>query len=251
MITLPAMTDPDLSGLFADLDRNFLPHLSVDCVIFGSHDGELRVLLLNWKQLDAWMLPGGFVRRDEPIDHAAARVLRERAGLDGVFLRQFHTFGATERGEADLIPALRALGAEPPSGHWMVGRVVSVGYFALVDFTQAQVVPDVLSSGYAWWDPAELPRMLLDHGQMVERALATVRAQIDYLPLAASLLPEKFSMPELQRLHETVLGHPLDRRNFQKRMLDLGLVERLPEQRSGAARRPSYLYRWTGQGVDG
>jgi 8-oxo-dGTP diphosphatase len=244
------MTGPPLANLFGDLDRNFLPHLSVDCVIFGSHEGELRVLLLNWKELDAWMLPGGFVRREEPLDQAAARVLQERAGLEGVFLRQFHTFGAIERGEADLIPALRALGAEPPPGHWMVGRVVSVGYFALVDFTKAKVVPDALSAGYAWSDPTKLPRMLLDHGEIVERALATVREQIDYLPLAASLLPESFTMPELQRLHETVLGHALDRRNFQKRMLELGRVERLPVRRTGGPHRPPYLYRWTGPGLE-
>jgi ADP-ribose pyrophosphatase YjhB (NUDIX family) len=237
---------PDLSGLFTDLDRNFLPHLSVDCVIFGSHAGELKVLLLNWKQLDAWMLPGGFVRRVEPIDHAAARVLRERAGLEGVFLQQFHTFGATDRGESGLIPALRALGTEPPPNHWMVGRVVSVGYFALVDFTRAQVVPDALSAGYAWWNPTELPRMLLDHDRIVERGLATVRAQIDYLPLAESLLPREFTMPELQRLHEAVLGQPLDRRNFQKRMLELGVVKRLPARRTGGSHRPPFLYRWRG-----
>jgi ADP-ribose pyrophosphatase YjhB (NUDIX family) len=243
------MTTLDLSGLFADLDRNFLPHLSVDCVIFGSHAGELKVLLLNWKQPDAWILPGGFIRKDEPLDQAAARVLRERTGLEGVFLRQFHTFGATDRGEADLIPALRALKAEPPPDHWMVGRVVSVGYFALVDFTQAQVVPDAFSAGYAWWDPADLPRMLLDHAEIVKRALATVREQIDYLPLGTSLLPVQFTMPELQRLHETVLGHSLDRRNFQKRMLELGVVERLPARRTGGSHRPPFLYRWTGLSV--
>ena len=243
------MTVPQLSGLFDDLDRNFLPHLSVDCVIFGSHEGELRVLLLSWKELDAWMLPGGFVRRDQSTSWTTPRrgCFTSEPVWRAFSSRQFHAFGAMERGEADLIPALRALGAEPPPGHWMVGRVVSVGYFALVDFTQAKVVPDALSAGYAWWDPTRLPRMLLDHDQIVARALATVREQIDYLPLAANLLPASFTMPELQRLHETVLGHPLDRRNFQKRMLELGRVERLRVRRTGGSHRPPYLYRWTGQ----
>ena len=243
------MTAPHLAALLAELERDCLPHLSVNGVIFGAHAGELKVLLLRWQGLDAWSLPGGYVRRDEPLDQAAARMLRERTGLEDALLRQFHTFGALDRGEGVLADVFRALGVEARPDHWALGRVVSVGYVALVDFTRARVVPDPLTPDYGWWDPAARPRLLLDHDAMVERALAALRAGLDDLPLGASLLPGAFTMPELQRLYETVLGRPLDRRNFQKRMLELGLVERLPELRTGGRHRPTYVYRWAGRDV--
>src|SRR3954471_12551690 len=93
-----------LAELFAGGDRKLVPSVSVDCTIFGFHEGQMKVLLLKWKHLNAWSLPGGFVRRDEPIDRAAERVLRERTGLTRVYLRQFHAFGDTRRRESALIP---------------------------------------------------------------------------------------------------------------------------------------------------
>jgi 8-oxo-dGTP diphosphatase len=239
------MTAPELlARLFDGGDRELVPHLSVDCTIFGFHAGQMKVLLLRWKHLSQWSLPGGFVRRDEPVDRAAERVLRERTGLDHVFLRQFHAFGGTDRRERELLPAFRAMGVEPPDAHWMVSRVVSIGYFALVDHAKAGLSPDAFSEECRWWDLASRPRLLFDHDEMVDLALETVRRQLDYLPLAANLLPEKFTMPELQRLYETVLGRPLDRRNFQKRMLDRGFIERLPERKTGGAHRSPWLYRF-------
>lgn len=234
---------PDLDDFFARADRELVPHLSVDCAIFGCHAGELKVLLLKWRNLEAWSLPGGFVRRDEPLDQAAERVLRERTGLERVYLRQFHAFGGTDRREDALVPAFRAMGVEVPRDHWILSRVVSIGYFALVDFEEATITPDALSEECRWWDVRERPPLLFDHDAIVDRALATVRGQLDSLPLAA-LLPGTFTMPELQRLYETVLGRPLDRRNFQKRILDLGIVERLPERKTGGAHRAPFLYRF-------
>lgn len=239
----------DLSALFAELDRDYLPHLSVNGVIFGAHAGALKVLLMRWFNLDARGVPGGYVRRGEDIDAAAARMVREHTGLEDVFLRQFHTFGQADRGEAMSDSALRARGVEVSTGHWAFGRVVSVGYVALVDFSRARVVPDAFTTEYDWWDVQALPPLMLDHDAMVERALTALRAQVDALPLGATLLPGAFTMPELQRLYETVLGRPLDRRNFQNRVLGLGLVERLPGQRPSHVSRPTYLYRWTGRGV--
>lgn len=243
----------DLGRLLADLDRECLPHLSVNGVVFGAHAGALSVLLLRAPGTGGWQLPGGYVRRGEAVDDAAARVVRERTGLGDAVLRQFHTFGATDRGEAALAPVLRALGVELPAGHWALGRVVSVGYLALVDAGRARVAPDALTAESRWWDAAARPPLLFDHGEMVERALAVLRARLDALPLGATLLPGAFTMPELQRLYETVLGRPLDRRNFQRRMLELGLVARLPGPgpRAGAVGRPGHRYRWVDQGAAG
>jgi ADP-ribose pyrophosphatase YjhB (NUDIX family) len=240
--------DPEayLADFFAGGDRAFVPHVSVDCSILGFHEGELKILLLKWKHLDAWSLPGGFVRRGEELDRAAARVLRERAGVDRIYLRQFHTFGGPDRHEEALAPVFAGMGVRVPAGHWVLDRIVAVGYLALVDFEKVTPAPDFLSEDCRWWDIREHPPLLFDHDEMVARALHTLRTELSYLPLGLELLPEKFTMPELQRLYETVLGRALDRRNFQKRMLDLGFVERLPERRTGAAHRAPYLYRFRG-----
>jgi ADP-ribose pyrophosphatase YjhB (NUDIX family) len=242
-----------LTEFFAGGDRAFLPHLAVDCAILGFHAGELKVLLLRWRGATAWSLPGGFVRKDEPLDRAAERVLRERTGLERIYLQQFHAFGGTDRREDALRPALRALGVEAPRDHWLLSRVVSIGYVALVDFAGAAPSPDSFSEECRWWDLHDRPALLFDHDAIVARALATVRAALDgapigngtaHSPIAASLLPDKFTMPELQRLYETVLGRPLDRRNFQKWVLDRGLVVRLEERKVGGAHRAPFLYRF-------
>lgn len=238
---MPARELP--ADFLAQADRDFLPHLSVDCAIFGCDAGALRVLLLRWKHLDRWSLPGGFVRRDESVDDAAARVLHERTGLERVFLRQFHAFGGTDRHEDSGIPALEAMGVLVPRDHWLVRRVVSIGYLALVDLARAEVTPDALTVECRWWPVHGRPPLLFDHDEVVARALDTLRAGLDTLPLA-HLLPGTFTMPELQRLYETVLGRTLDRRNFQKHALDLGMLERLPERRTGVPRRAPWLYRF-------
>lgn len=233
-----------LTEFFAGGDRAFLPSLSVDCSILGFHDGELKVLLVRWRGTDRWSLPGGFVRHDEPLDRAAARVLSERTGLQRIYLQQFHAFGGVERREDELAPVFESLGIRVPPNHWMVRRVVSVGYLALVDFARATPTPDVFSDECRWWDLQDHPPLLFDHDAIVARALETVRRELQSAPIAASLLPERFTMPELHRLYETVLGRQLDRRNFQKWIRERGLVERLDERRTGRSHRAPYFYRF-------
>lgn len=233
-----------LTQFFAGGDRDYLPHLSVDCAILGFHAGELKVLLLRWKGADSWSLPGGFVRQDEALDDAAARVLRERTGLDRIYLQQFHAFGTTDRREDTLRPAIESLGVTVPRDHWLFRRVVAVGYVALVDFDEAVPTPDAHSAECRWWDFHARPALLFDHDAIVSRALETVRRELESAPIAASLLPDKFTMPELHRLYETLLGRTLDRRNFQKWIRERGLVERLDERKTGSAHRAPYLYRF-------
>jgi 8-oxo-dGTP diphosphatase len=231
--------------------RAYLPHHVVDCVIFGFHAGALKILLLQWKHLGRWSLPGGPIRLDESIDAAASRVLEARTGLADLFLRQFHTFGGARRGEAALRPVMDAMGIRAGADFWLTGRVVSTGYYALVDFSQAVPAPDFFSEACRWWDVDERPPLLFDHDEMVAAALRTLRSQLDHGRVGGNLLPETFTMSELQRLHEAVLGRRLDRRNFQKRMLELGVVERLPERKFGGAHRAPYLYRFAEPRAEG
>ena len=213
-------------------DRVFLPHISVDCVIFGFHENRLKVLLLKWTD-GPWCLPGGFVRHTESIDDSAVRTLKERTGLTGIFLQQFYTFGDPKREK----------GKKQPKG-WMSKRFISVGYYALVEFSKVNPQPDMLSNDCRWWDINKMPALLYDHKQMVQKALTTLRLDLNDHPVGYSLLPDKFTMPELQRLYETILGESLDRRNFQKRILALDILDRLKERKKGGAHKAPYLYRF-------
>jgi ADP-ribose pyrophosphatase YjhB (NUDIX family) len=222
-------------------DSVYLRHLSVDCVIIGFHDNELKVLLLKWKEHGQWCLPGGFVRREESLDDAAARVLEERTGLRDLYLQQFHTFGAPAREqnkEQFLWPRIM------PADSWLRERFVSVGYYALVEFSRAAPKPDLLSDECHWCDIHAVPALIYDHNAILAKALETLRRRLNDYPAGLNLLPAKFTMPELQRLYETILDTPLDRRNFQKKMLSFGILERLEERKTGGAHKAPYLYRF-------
>ena len=234
----------DAATFFTRGVHRYLPHLSVDCAVFGFHGAELRLLLLKWKGMPVWALPGGYVGRRESLDDAARRVLSERTALRRVYLEQFHTFGRTDRHEADMRKLFTRLGVKTPPGAWPVGRVVSVGYYALVDFSKVRPRADYLSDDCSWHPVDALPHLAFDHGAIVDKALATLRASLESGAPGATLLPPRFTMPELQRLHETILGRRLDRRNFQKKMLDRAIVERLPDRRTGGAHRSPFLYRF-------
>ncbi|GAA4432720.1 NUDIX domain-containing protein [Pontibacter saemangeumensis] len=221
----------------------FLPGLSVDCVIFGFHDNQLKVLLLKMRHAEKWALPGGFIYKEEEVEHAAVRVLQSRTGLSNIFLRQFHTFGELSRTDKLLNKKLLvSSGLQADENHWFLQRFVTVGYYALVNFSGAVPRPDATSEACAWWDLQEVPPLNLDHGDILQKALETLRKQLSDQPVGYSLLPEKFTMPELQRLYETILGKQLDRRNFQRRMLGYGILKRLEERRSGGAHKAPYLY---------
>ncbi|HEX2536408.1 MAG TPA: NUDIX domain-containing protein [Chitinophagaceae bacterium] len=228
-----------------DFDAEFLPGLAVDTVIFGFHERRLKVLLLRYRHTDLFALPGGFVRRTEDLDTAARRVLLERTGLTDIYLEQFHTFGSLERYNKGTMVQIMAAGGEPvPEDHFLLRRFVSVGYYALVEYTRAAPVPDALSDHCAWHDAATLPALMLDHGTMVAKALQTLRENLDRKLIGFNLLPETFTMGELQELYETVLGRPLLRTSFQRRMLALGQLERVAKKMTGGAHKAPYLYRF-------
>jgi 8-oxo-dGTP diphosphatase len=224
-------------------EKGFLPSLSVDCVIFGFHENQLKVLLLKHRYLNMWSLPGGFIYKDEPTDAAAYRVLRERTGLNEVFLRQFHVFGEPERSDkAFHLRDFKRDGIEVNADHWILQRFVTIGYYALVEYSKVSPSPALLSEECKWWDIDKLPGFILDHKKIVDRALAALRLQLNYQPIGYNLLPEKFTMPELQKLYETILGKVLDRRNFQRKILGYQILRRLKETKKGVPHKSPYLY---------
>ena len=234
-----------LQRLIADLKTNYLSSVSIDCAIFGFHDGQLKVLLLRWKGTDDWCLPGGRIFHQENMDEAAHRSLRERTGLSEIFLQQFHTFGDVMRYKNfSRQDTLHKLGLPDDALHELTNRDVSVGYYALVEFAGATPTPDFFTDECRWWDVDQIPLLLFDHNDMITLALKTLRRQLTYQPIGYNLLPDKFTMPDLQQLYETILGQSLDRRNFQKRMLGYGILERLEERKTGGAHKAPYLYRF-------
>ena len=220
----------------------FINHLSLDCVVFGFHDNQLKVLLLRMKFTKEWALPGGFVRDDESFEAAAIRVLKERTGLDNIFLKQFHVFSNPQRSKIN--PAVQDLvssGADPDQS-WFNQRFISLGFYALLDFSKVEPQHDDFSDLCTWQSLNEINNLMLDHNQILNKALENLRIQLNYQPIGYNLLPDKFTMPELQKLYETILGKELDRRNFQRKMLSYDILTRLEERKTGGAHKAPFLY---------
>ncbi len=221
----------------------FVPGMSVDCVIIGFDDEGLKVLLMKWRGLERFSLPGGFVLKEEDLDKAAMRVLKERAGIRLPFLEQFKTFGNVARREGSTLSHNLKMMKLPDSVIlWFEQRFISTGYVSLVDISKCDLQPDPVSESIDWCGIHELPDLIYDHREMVEEAIRYVRNQINYLPIGMTLLPEKFTMKELQNLYESILEKKLDRGNFQRKMLKLGIFKRHEKQLDGGAHKAPYLY---------
>lgn len=223
----------------------FLPHLSVDCVIFGFHDNQLKILLNKWKKVNGWCLPGGYVLRDESVDDSAKRVLKERTGLSRIFLKQFYTFGEPGRAKnpgMEKEQLSETFGIPISENNWMFDRMVSIGYFALVEFSKVKPKPDALSEKCEWFDIPAVPHLFFDHNLILEHALQALRMETNQHPIGFNLLPEKFTLPELLGLYETILSRKLDRRNFQKKILSFQILKKLDERRNIGPHRAPTLY---------
>ncbi len=224
-------------------NENYQPGLSIDCVIFGFHDNQLKVLLINTPHSERWSLPGGFIPIDQDIDTAAVTVLNERTGVEGVFLRQFSTFGKIKRNENHFDnEALKHLDISPELGKWLTRRFVTIGYYALVDFSK--ILPNPLNRNeiVEWIDHKEVPELILDHREILDKALDTLRVELNLMPIGYNLLPEKFTIPELQKLYETILDKKLDRRNFLRKITNIGILTKLDEKKSNVAHKAPNLY---------
>jgi len=224
--------------------QNFLNHISLDCVVFGFHDNQLKVLLLQTKETREWALPGGFVQNNESIEEAATRVLKERTGVNNVFLQQFHVFSKPGRNESN--PIIRDMNKtySPEVLEWFNNRFISVGFYALVDFSKVTPMPDANSATCEWESLKEIKSLIIDHMEILNKALETLRLQMSYQPIGYNLLPQKFTMPELQKLYETILGRELDRRNFQRKILSFKILKKLDERKTGGAYKSPYLYKF-------
>lgn len=220
-------------------DETYLNGFSVDCVVFGFNEATLKVLLCRLLSNNQWMLPGNFVQKDEDVDEAARRVLVERTGLENIFMRQFFLFGTT--GRIDLEKNKKTL-ENPDKDQWYMQRLVSMGYFSLVRFNDTVIQEDPEIEEAKWFNISELPELYADHSAIIQKAVETLRTQVGYISFGKELLPEKFTMPELRTVYETIIGRELDRRNFQRKVLSIGVITRLEEKRKNGAHKAPFLY---------
>ena len=202
---------------------------SIDCLVFGYEAGELKILLIERSEepfKDWYALPGYIVQQDESLDHAAERTIYELTGLRDLPMKQFHTFGDVDR--------------HPK------GRVITVGYYALIRINGQKELRSISSMARkALWHPVKtLPKLAFDHSDIFHTGFAKIRRRLTHQPIAFDLLPEKFTLTQLQGLYEAILDKKLDKRNFRKKMLSYGYLKELVEKQRGVSYRAAKLYKF-------
>ena len=214
---------------------NHAKHLvAVDCIIFGYDlpDKELKLLLLKRifePTRDKWSLAGGFVQADESLDDAACRILRKLTGLDSVYMKQSYCYGDVGRDPGD--------------------RVISVAYYALTSIRDIDS-DIVMRNGVHWHSVSRLPDLIFDHNAMVKKALSDLQNDIKITPAGFELLPEKFTLVQLEELYKAIYQHDIDRRNFRKKVVALGILEKLEEKETETSKRGAYYYRYNRETIE-
>ncbi len=204
--------------------------VTVDIVIFTIRRKKLEVLLVQRGHepfKEKWAIPGGFIRLTEDLEDAAKRVLYERTRVKNLYLEQFHTFG------------------EP--GRYPNARVITVSYFALIrsDDLMLEADQDLDIRNVNWHSVYNLPSLAFDHENIIQTALKKLRRRLEYTPVAFQLLPEKFTLTELQKTYELILDKELDKRNFRKKVLSLSILNEHDEFSKTSSKRPARLYSFT------
>jgi 8-oxo-dGTP diphosphatase len=224
----------------------YMPGLSVDTVIFGFHNDKLKVLLSHVGDASYFGLPGGFVRKDEDLDDAALRILQERTGFENIYLEQFYTSGKKDRSNEKMMKELieKVIG-KGPGIDWFRQRFVSVCYYALIDDTKVKPSTEILFGEFKWFDITRIPKLIFDHNLIIKKALVTLRSDLDEKLVGSNLMGETFTMNELQKLYEAIYQEKLVRTNFQRKILSLGVLERLEKHYNGKAHKAPYLYRFS------
>lgn len=198
--------------------------LAVDCIIFGFDGKQLQALCIKRgfePEAGKWSLMGGFVSLDESVDHAASRVLHQLTGLSNIYMEQLHCFGDVNRDAA--------------------GRVVSIAYFALINIADYN---DQLQQEHEarWFSMDNIPDLIFDHLSMVKKAMERLQQKVANHPIGFELLPDKFTLPQLQSLYEAIYGGPLDKRNFTRKIHSLNILNKLDEKEKESSRKGAFYY---------
>jgi len=206
---------------------NILKHISVDCAIFGFEGGELKLLLIKRDDEyihNEWALPGGNIREDEGVNEAAQRILAEMSGVGDVYMDQVYVFGDPGR---------------------VKDRIVTVAFYALVNPAIYKLKPNIPGALEArWFELDKIPDVALDHKEIIETSLRKLKRRFKFEPVGYELLPEKFTLRDLQNLYEKIYGIELDNRNFRKKILGARLLIETDGQQKNVSHRPAKLYKF-------
>lgn len=228
----------------AEFEKHYLSGIAIDTVIFGFHEGRLKVLLLQYKNTSDFALPGGLIKKTEDLHQAAKRSLGERTGLKDIYLQQFQTFGSMQRIDNSFARIMKARGMKPEKDHFLLRRFISVGYYALVDINKVVPKKDDLADDCSWYELGKIPPLIQDHKVIIMCALDTLRKDLDAQLAAFNLMPETFTMGELQQVYETILDKPMLRTSFQRKILAMDIVKKVAVRKSGGAHKAPFVYKF-------
>ncbi len=236
---------PDRESLIDYLTRkgidSFLPHVSINCVVFAYDHPSLKVLVSRRNEKSFLSIPGGYVKKGESLDDAAYRNLK-RKGIENVFLTQIKTFGDVERVQYPKNHPGRTKDNQE-AFDWIFQRFISVTYYGVVLYSSTKISNPGNYPEVRWLDTRNIERMIFDHASIVEETLKKMKQELLNLPIASKLLPEYFTLNELRGLFEVILNREIDRGTFRRKMLSLGIIEQGDEQKDTKG-RPAYLYRF-------
>ena len=207
--------------------KEVIEALSIDCLIFGFRDAKLHVLLIKHAEgirKGKWGLPGGWVRYDESLDHAAYRLLNDLTGVKNIYLEQLKAFGDPARYPGQ--------------------RVITIAYYALVKADNYQILPGFTASDAHWFDVNAFPPLIYDHEEVFRYGFAQIQHKVRHQPIGFNLLPEKFTLLQLQTLYEAILGVKLDKPNFRRKILNMNLLVDTREKQQNVSHRAANLYRF-------
>ncbi|MFV0537427.1 MAG: NUDIX hydrolase [Dysgonomonas sp.] len=217
----------------SDQDK-YVPGVTISCVAFSFESGSLKLLLCRPKGETEWILPGGPIAQDEDADQAARRILKNKIGVKRPFMNQFHFFGEKDRTDVAGIQE----GDEPS-----YPRLINLAYYSLVKNEEIKQVGSN-EDEIRWFHIGERSCIHVDHQEIIDTCIFTIRRQVGFLPIGYGLLPEKFTMPELRVIYETILERSIDRRNFQRKILSIGYVKPLYETRKIGGHKSPNLYKF-------
>jgi 8-oxo-dGTP diphosphatase len=203
------------------------PSVTVDLAIFTVNNDKLKVMLIKRAEQpfqSAWSMPGGFLLQNESLEEAAHRVLREKTGVENVYMEQLYTFGDPKR--------------DPRS------RVITVAYFALIPWKTLDQPESPKVADLNWASVDQLPKLAFDHKEILHYAVKRLRAKASYSNIVYGLMPKHFRLSELQSMYEIIINDKLDKRNFRKQMLATGLLEETGKKDTSGAHRPAMLYQF-------
>ncbi|WP_437369801.1 NUDIX hydrolase [Maribacter litoralis] len=224
-------------------NTNYIPNLSYDCVIFGFNGKTLKILILEYHNTGLFALPGGFIKKNQSLKDAVNKGVEDRTGLTNVFMDQFQIFGKLDRSDpAATRRILEGNNEDLEKNEWMMERFLTVGHYALINYEEVDPKPDHLSDSIGWYDIDNVPQLMMDHNEIVEKALEVLRNNISEKLIGMNLLPPKFTMKQLQQVFEAILDQKLRRTSFQRKMLSMDILERHEKLFEGKAHKAPFLY---------